>query len=279
MQALAEWQIELAVVAEPYAVPPNKNNWLGDTASSVTIVGSYTTDSLPLSAHTKSEGFVVAHWGETAVVGMYFSPNRSLAQFETFLDRVGAVVGRLMPGPVLIMGDLNAKAKEWGSPKTDTRGEALIEWVHALGLTILNTVCSEQTCVRRYGGLIVDVTLVSAAVSRTVSGWRVETGSEALSDHLYIRFEISGRIVTAPPTHGESTPSPVRWALKRLDRDALVAASVVTAWPDTAGRDGVDVEEEAAWFRGAMSQICDVGMPRARRAPLRRGVVARDRRP
>jgi len=56
----------------------------------------------------------VAHWGETVVVGVYFSPNRSLADFARYLDRVGVIVGRLLPGPVLIMGDVNAKAREWG---------------------------------------------------------------------------------------------------------------------------------------------------------------------
>jgi len=176
MQALAEWQIELIVVAEPYYVPPDRSNWMGDTSDLVTIVGSYTTNFLPLSAHTRGEGYVVTHWGETAVVGVYFSPNRSLADFEKYLDRVGTIVGRLLPGPVLIMGDLNVKAKEWGSPRTDARGEALVEWMNALGLEIMNTG-SEQTCVRQRRGLIVDVTLASAAVSRTVSGWRVVTES------------------------------------------------------------------------------------------------------
>jgi len=125
MQALAEWRIELAVVAEPYFIPPDRANWLEDVTGSVTIVGPFAAGSLPLSAHTRGRGYVVAQWEETAVVGVYFSPNRSLAEFEEFLDRVGIEVGRLLPGPVLVMGDLNAKAIEWGSPRTDARGETL----------------------------------------------------------------------------------------------------------------------------------------------------------
>jgi len=169
MQALAEWQIELAIVAEPYYIPPDRNNWMGDTTGSVTIVGPHTTNSLPLLVHTRGERYVVAHWGETAVARVYFSPNRSLAEFKEYLDRVGAVVRRLLPGPVLIMGDLNAKAIEWGSPRTDARSKALVEWVNALGLEIINEG-SEQTCVRWNGWSMIDVTLASTAVSRTVSG-------------------------------------------------------------------------------------------------------------
>jgi len=96
-----------------------------------------------------------------------------------------------------------------------------------------------------------------------------------LSDHLYIRFEVSPQATLAPPDREGGTPSSSpRWALKRLNGDALVAASIVMAWPESqpAGPDGVDVDEEAAWFRGSMSQICDTGMLWARPAPPRRGV-------
>jgi len=89
------------------------------------------------------------------------------------------------------------------------------------------------------------------------------TGVETFSDHLYIRFEVSAWAV-APPAHIGGTPPPCsRWALRRLDKDALVAASIVVAWPEIppAGRDGVNVDEEAAWFRDAMSQVCNAGMP------------------
>jgi len=96
--------------------------------------------------------------------------------------------------------------------------------VNALGLEVINTG-SEQTCVRQRGGSIVDVTLASVAVSRMVSGWRVVTGSETLSDHLYIRLEVSDRTVVAPLTRKGGTPSSVRWMMKRLDRDILVAQS------------------------------------------------------
>lgn len=51
-------------------------------------------------------------WGEIAVVGLYISPNISLAQFEGTLAEVGAVVNRSLPGRVLVAGDLNAKSVE-----------------------------------------------------------------------------------------------------------------------------------------------------------------------
>jgi len=68
---------------------------------------------------------------------------------------------------------------------------------------------------------------------------------------------------------------PPRWTLRRLNKDALMAASIVAAWPEESpldGRGGEDVDEGAVWFRETMSQICDVGMLRVRPAPPRRGV-------
>jgi len=42
-----------------------------------------------------------------------------------------------------------------------------------------------------------------------------------------------------------------------------MAAANVIAWPEhPAGPDG-SVNEEAAWLRDGMSQICDASMPRA----------------
>jgi len=125
---------------------------------------------------------VVALWGEIVVVGVYSSPNRSLAEFEEFLDRVTVAIWPLLPGPVLVMGDFNAKSAEWGSPRSDARGETLVEWANALGFVVLNRG-SEHTCVRQHGGSIVDVSFATPAVSRMVRGWRVKVGVKTLSDH------------------------------------------------------------------------------------------------
>lgn len=46
-------------------------------------------------------------------IGVYFSPNRNLAEFETFLDDVGDMIRRRYPHPVVISGDFNAKSTAW----------------------------------------------------------------------------------------------------------------------------------------------------------------------
>jgi len=274
VQTLAEWRIGLAIMAEPFHVFGSRSNCLGDTAVSVMIVVSNAANSPLSSPRGGGEGLVVALWGEIVVAGVYSSPNRSLAEFEGLLNRVAVAIRPSLPGPVLVMGDFNAKSAEWSSPKSDARGETLAEWANALGLEVLNRG-SEHTCVRQHGGSIVDVSFATPAVSRMVRGWRVKVGVETLSDHRYIRFDVSASTEVTRPRCPRGTPLPSRWTLRRLNKDALMAASVVAAWPEESplnGRGGEDADEGAVWFRKTMSQICDVGMPRARPAPPRRGV-------
>ncbi|XP_026746894.1 uncharacterized protein LOC113508120 [Trichoplusia ni] len=245
LQTMAEWSIDVAVVAEPYFVPA-RDNWLGCADGLVAIIGGTLIDP------SRGRGW-------------------SLADFEGFLVELGAVVNRYHPRPVLVLGDLNAKSSAWGSPVTDSRGEALEEWAVTTGLVVLNRG-SEYTCVRQRGGSIVDVSFASPSVAGRVRDWRVAVEVETLSDHRYIRFDVSaqtasGRHPTTPINDGP------RWALKRIDRELLEEAALVQSWIWESATDGpVDVEAVALWFRGAMTQICDASMPRVSQQSARRRV-------
>ncbi|XP_061704168.1 uncharacterized protein LOC133515612, partial [Cydia pomonella] len=223
-QSLAEWQIGVGIIAEPYSVPP-RDNWAGDLDRLAAIVTNSSAGPLPLHRVEKGHGYVAAWIGDTMVVGAYFSPNRSLAEFEQFLVEVGSVIGRNRPGKLLVAGDLNAKSKSWGSPATDVFGAELEEWATSTGLIVLNRG-SSNTCVRQQGGSIVDVTFANATLARCVRDWEVLEDVETLSDHRYIRFEIS--TLPANPS-GLGRPwreNGPRWAIKRLDRDVFEEAAM-----------------------------------------------------
>jgi hypothetical protein len=181
VQTLAEWDIELAIVAEPYAVPPADNRWRGDTAGLVAIVSKGGNAGPPLVPGESGEGYVACLWGVRAVVGVYISPNILLADFEVKLEEIGGVVRRLRSDWVLVAGDFNAKSGDWGSPVTDARGGMLGDWLAALDLHVINTGL-ELTYTSARGGSIVDVTLGSADAFREVREWMV-SDEETLSDH------------------------------------------------------------------------------------------------
>ncbi|XP_026331708.1 uncharacterized protein LOC113239056 [Hyposmocoma kahamanoa] len=227
VQAMAEWGVAVAAVAEPYFVPP-RGNWAGDREETVAIVASTAGHSPPLVVKERGSGFVAARWGEVILIGVYFSPNRTLAQFQAFLETLERAVRRAAPTPVLVLGDFNAKSAAWGSPVTNTRGPELENWAAVLGLAILNRGHA-NTCVRRNGGSIVDVTFATPSLAARVSGWQVLEDEETLSDHKYIRMRVSH---TPPTTASNTAPGGgfPKWALTRLDLELAEEAAMVQAW-------------------------------------------------
>ncbi|TLM13196.1 hypothetical protein FEC36_18505, partial [Acinetobacter baumannii] len=227
----------------------------------------------PLAMVTKGQGFVAVQLEGTVVIGAYFSPNRPTVEFGHFLGGIGAIARRLAPRPVILAGDLNAKSVAWGSPRSDARGRLLERWANAVVLCLLNRG-SVATCVRWQGESIVDVTFASPAIARRIRDWRVLEGAETLSDHRYIRFDLSARSTVAD-VHGDHPRSASRsfpkWALKRLNKELLMEASTVAAWAPMRPHP-VEVEDEAGWFRDTMRRICDVSMPRISPRPPNRQV-------
>ncbi|XP_047996609.1 uncharacterized protein LOC125234422 [Leguminivora glycinivorella] len=246
-QSLAQWMINVAVVAEPYTIPP-RDDWLGDDDKSVALVTRAAAGGPPPpSGAFKGKGYVGALYGGIWFVAVYFSPNRSLADFEQFLYEVGARVGQLSPRPVIVAGDFNAKSTAWGSPATDARGATLEEWAVASGLAVINQGTA-NTCVRQQGGSIVDITFASAPLARRVQGWEVLVGVETLSDHRYIRFDVTPSQTQNNPQRTGPAESGPRWALTKLDRELLKEAAIVQAWLPTP-EGALEVEEEASWLR------------------------------
>ena len=107
-------------------------------------------------------------WGKTIIVGLYASPNAPITSLQKLLDSVRNCVRWMNNQDVLIFGDFNVKSTRWGSPQTNPRGEAVVEW--ALDLQLLNEG-NKNTCVRWQGESIVDLTWASPSAARKVESW------------------------------------------------------------------------------------------------------------
>ncbi|XP_063634805.1 uncharacterized protein LOC134805428 [Cydia splendana] len=95
-QSMALWLAHVAILSEPYHIP-QRDNWAGDHDGTAAIITQTATGSPPFEKVEKGKGFVAALLGGITVVSVYFSPNRSVAEFEAFLVEVGAVI--LTPSP------------------------------------------------------------------------------------------------------------------------------------------------------------------------------------
>ncbi|XP_037870366.1 uncharacterized protein LOC119629251 [Bombyx mori] len=261
---MAEGLTHLAVVAEPYRVLLGPD-WAGDLDGRVAIVRRGYVGAPPgFDLVERGRGFVAVLWAEMIVVGVYFSPNRTLAEFEGLLLELGRVIGRSHSRRILVLGDLNAKSLAWGSSRTCPRGTAVEEWLVGGGLVILNRG-TELTCVRRLGGSVVDVTFASPDVASRIRGWTVMVGEETLSDHRYIRFSIAvaPEVTSTSLFCGGGVEGP-RWAQKRLDVERLNEAAIVQAWRLDSLGEPMNVSVGVERMREAMSRVCDADMPRVR---------------
>lgn len=268
LQSMAEWSIQTAIVSEPYFVPP-RDNWIGDREDLVAILSQPAAGSPPFDKVAKGRGCVMAVTGEIAVIGVYASPNRTLAEFEQLLVEVGMLLRQANPHPVIVAGDFNAKSRAWGSSSTDVRGEALEEWAVSTELVILNQG-TVQTCVRQQGGSIVDITFASPVLARRIYNWTVRADVETLSDHRYIRFELSTSAIRISSRSFDREG--VRWSLRRLNSELAKEAAIVEGWAATSSsaEEVADIDAAAEGLVSALSRVCDAAMPRAGPVPLKR---------
>ncbi|XP_073962031.1 uncharacterized protein [Choristoneura fumiferana] len=270
-ESVTSEDIKTAVVLKGGCIM-DQPNWTGATDGRVALVvptgGGFPT----LSKVENGPGYVAAKWGKTVIIAVYFSPNRPLPDFEAYLEALGRVVRRSAPAPTIVLGDLNAKSEAWGSPHTDTRGATLRDWTAAMGLEVLNQG-DANTCVRRQGGSIVDITFATPAIAQRIIGWRVLEDVETLSDHLYIRMRVSAQTQQSqpPPGRARNRLRFPRWVISQFDSAMAEEAAIIEAWGDPPPNDA-GVEVKAARFRESLTAVCDASMPRVRKLPAKQSV-------
>jgi hypothetical protein len=212
-QVVNERKIGLVIVSEPYRILDNPG-WFSseDGLAAIWITGN--AGNLLVSDSKSGIGFVGVELGGKTVVSCYFSPNKPTGDFEKFLQLL-EVAFPWTHGDFLLAGDFNAKSASWGSNTTDARGEILDAFTEQLELIPLNSG-REYTCVRRGGGSVVDVTFATRRQAPLVFNWSVDTVSETLSDHRYIRYSMGARPARVSPTDSKAV---LGWVTNKADKD------------------------------------------------------------
>ena len=160
-------------------------------------------------------------------------------------------------GHIVVAGDFNARAVEWGMPSTNSRGKYILDFAARAGLAVLNE--GDTPTFRRPGlrGTIPDITLASESLLPRVSSWRVLEDFTA-SDHQYIVFDIlDGR-------HGqtESRERPRRWNTNKLDVTKFTEVISRGAPEVPAASGGARAEASVTSMMELIVSACDESMPR-----------------
>lgn len=136
IQTLAEWDANLAIIAEPYRVLESPD-WVSDIDNSVAILRGREYSSA-LCTILRGRGFIIAKWGRFCVVEIYAPPSWPLEIFERTLDQINNGLHNPLTREILICRDFNAKSSLWGANREDARGCLLMESAAGLDLRLIN---------------------------------------------------------------------------------------------------------------------------------------------
>lgn len=182
-----EMDIDIFILSEQYQ-DRDHHGWFSDNLGTAAIfipdLGKY-----PVKSQGSEDGFVWIKSGMLTYVSCYFTPNESIHDFQKKLDNLEDTL-RSFGNNLIVAGDFNAKAQEWGMPNTNSRGRRILEMTARLGLSTVNV--GNTSTFRRPGceETIPDVTFASEDLVPAILEWRViedYTGS----DHQYVTFSVS----------------------------------------------------------------------------------------
>lgn len=246
-QTIREIGADVAILSEQYKTYDN-NSWAADSSNRAAI---WACGKLSLQENSggAESGFVRGMIDGIHIYSCYAHPSATIDEFQIFLDRL--ISDARSRNPLLIAGDFNAWAVEWGSRETNNRGKILLEAFSLLSVVILN-VGNTPTFCRGNASSVVDLTWISEGVLAKVRNWRV---SELYthSDHQAIMYEIldeklqSGRM--------KLSRSFIGWKHKMLDSKFLtfMLENKVVSGP---------AEVKVTQIINHLTSACDAAMPR-----------------
>jgi hypothetical protein len=106
---------------------------------------------------------------------------------------------------------------------------------------------------------IVDISWCSSNAAHLITKWVVDADTESLSDHKFIQIGVRATPGKVLSCRAKKEP-PRRWALQKLDEDALVATVLAKSlcfpllWES--------IGESVEWIGTALEEISDASMPR-----------------
>lgn len=222
----------MAIVSEPYRTR-GKNEWMTDLSNKAAVwaCGSIYRGLCLICIIN--------------IYSVYISPNVPIDEFSKVIDNL--VRDAKEHSPMVIAGDFNAWAVDWGCHRTNERGRALLEAFTQLDVVLANK--GNVHTFRRAGyGSIVDLTFVTSSLASSLE-WNVSE-HYTHSDHQAIIFSVGvGKHRRAEKYRKRPFSG---WAKDKLDKEAFVEVfsnqRITESKPDSVLE--------------ALKSACDASMPR-----------------
>lgn len=260
-QTARERRADVIIVCEQHRNATTR--WYSDAKSKAAI--NLTASRLCVTkAEVSREGWTWVELGGIRIYSCYFSPNAPLDAFARDLGYLEESI-RTSTLPIILAGDFNAKAPEWGSSVTNRRGALLGQMASHLHLHAINSG-GECTFVRGSTGSVIDITFGDENTASRIVNWQVlQTYSH--SDHRYISFELIDRIARPLQSIAKG------WSVRKLDHEAL--DETIKAKREgviDAANSGEGADTIVCHLNNLLRDGCDASMPRRGDGTCRRPV-------
>lgn len=242
-QTVRDINADIAILSEPYKNQETPN-WISDI-DNTTAIWSVSRNTM-LNVNTAHCGFTRATISGITIYSCYIPPRYSIEEFQGVIDNI--VADAIPRSPVLIAGDFNAWAIEWGCPRTNARGRILLESLSVVDVVLMNEG-TKQTFSRGGHGSIIDLTFASSSIAGQIE-WRV-SDYYTHSDHFAITIDIAHALQPANVRFSK----PIGWKVDTLDKDVFRVAIEdmnLSGPPETMSKQ----------FVQKISKACDVSMVR-----------------
>lgn len=253
-QIMIEERAVIAIISEQYG---RKGGLWIDDESATAAVWIPDTSKLALNKKGKGNCFAWLQIEDLTLVSCYLTPSDSIEDFEGKLNGIEDFI-RTIRGHIIVAGDLNAKAVEWGMQITDARGRRIVNMMARAGLIVANT--GNTPTFRRPGceATIPDVTLVTERTLCRIAEWKV-LESYTGSDHQYISYNIGTGAVRGSEEEQRYTAMTRKWNSAKLNVGILLMEieQRMSAVPETQ-----DASKAAEVLISDIQRSCDKAMPR-----------------
>ncbi|XP_046628274.1 uncharacterized protein LOC124309073 [Neodiprion virginianus] len=264
-QIADEHDADIVILCEPYRVQQTQDWITYETkTAAIWVRGAARTR---ITARGVGDDYVWARVGAVTYVSVYLTPNCAAAEFRAKVALLEDGL-RDLPGDLVVAGDLDARAVEWGMAATNRRGRLLLEMAARLDLVVANMGDVPTYRQPGFGDSIPDVTMTTDRTLPRIGRWRVLEGYTA-SDPQYIVFEVE----EGQGRHGRGPSTPPRWNVDKLDvlkfSAELVAAPapITDVPPELSGRQRAErLADETAKLT---TRLCDSTMPKRRDSKTR----------
>lgn len=214
-QLVLEKQIDAVILCEFYR-QRSQGTWVEDESGTAAI-WLPKENEMALADRGVGNSYVYIRTKGLTLMSCYLTPSDRIGDFDEKLNHIEDEA-RELGQYLIISGDFNARAVEWGTDTTNSRGRKVLDMAARLDMNVINTGGSGTF--RRPGckETVPDITLSSERLTRKIVQWEVleeYTGS----DHQYIFF----RVVTAnSPARARETTTR-KWNVEKLKPEILLS--------------------------------------------------------